>query len=95
MKKDRHGEFFADLTLNNKNRPKREVIKETNKKLKKEDNDTQMYLNENIPEGIEVDDEDILGGNSKEVGDIDLYDMKKSKNSKNSIDLNEFGFNNS
>lgn len=38
LKKDRHGEFFADLTLNNQNRvaKKREVIVESRKKKKRQ-----------------------------------------------------------
>lgn len=86
LKKDRVGEFYADLTLNNQFRKKREVIIETKKKSKKE----AAIDDGGLPEGLQVDDEDIIMTNQKNVGDIDLHDMKKKKNAKE-VNLSEFG----
>lgn len=76
IKKDRVGEFFADLTLNNQNRKKREVVIETKKKGKKPCCDDDNCL----PEGLQIDDDEMIVTNQKNVGDIDLFDMKKKKN---------------
>jgi len=57
LKKDRGGEFFADLTLDNQNRkPKvREVIKQTKTKAQKMPSVEEM-MNE-VPEGVDVDED--------------------------------------
>lgn len=54
-------------------------------------------LEEGIPEGLAVDDDELItGATGKEVGEIDLFDMKKKKKTKGNENLpQEFGFNNS
>jgi hypothetical protein len=52
-------------------------------------------LDGDMPEGLMVDSEDMMGTSQTAVGAIDLQEVKKSKNKQKAADLSaEFGFNN-